>query len=62
MTVPGGAEESRLGDLARDIVAVIDGMMLQVIALGPGGPSSSDVDRYTQAVLAGIDLPTATSD
>jgi AcrR family transcriptional regulator len=62
VSVADDLEESRLEDLARDIVAVIDGMMLQVIALGEDGPSSSDVDRYTQAVLAGIDLPAATSD
>jgi AcrR family transcriptional regulator len=55
-------EDFRLEDLARDTVAVVDGMMLQVIALGDGGPAKLDVDRYTRAVLAGFDLAAATLD
>jgi AcrR family transcriptional regulator len=44
-----GASTSRL---ARDVVAGLDGMLLQIIALGDDGPTPEDALRYARAALA----------
>jgi AcrR family transcriptional regulator len=43
--------------LATHITAVVDGMMLQIIALGEAGPSSEDVEVITATAMASIASP-----
>jgi AcrR family transcriptional regulator len=40
--------------LARDVVSGLDGMLLQIIALGDDGPSREDLTRYIEAALISL--------
>ena len=44
-----------LGELARDLLAVADGLVLQILALGENGPSDDDIARCATMLLARFD-------
>ena len=48
-----GDDPSVIPQLARGIMAVADGMVLQIIALGDDGPTEMDVARYAAMALSG---------
>jgi AcrR family transcriptional regulator len=48
-----GEDQECLPQLARDVMAVADGMVLQMLALGDEGPSKDDVRRYAELALSG---------
>jgi AcrR family transcriptional regulator len=48
-------DDRALSDLARDLLAVADGLVLQILALGPNGPSDDDIDRCAAMLLARFD-------
>ncbi len=43
--------------LARDVVAVLDGMVLQIIALGHAGPGPEDINRLADAAMISVGRP-----
>lgn len=55
----GEYSEVEIGRLATHIMAVTDGMMLQIIALGTEGPSPADVDVITATAMASLGVPLA---
>jgi AcrR family transcriptional regulator len=48
-------DDRALRELARDLLAVADGLVLQILALGPNGPSDDDIDRCAAMLLARFD-------
>lgn len=49
-----GEDPALLPQLARDVMAFSDGMVLQMLALGDDGPSKEDVRRYAELALSGM--------
>jgi AcrR family transcriptional regulator len=48
----GMVERPALDALARDLLAVADGLVLQILALGENGPSDEDIERCATMLLA----------
>lgn len=45
---------ARIETLTRDVIASLDGMLLQMIAFGDNGPTREDARRYADAALASL--------
>lgn len=50
----GSLPPEKVGTLTRDVVATLDGMLLQIIAFGDDGPTREDAHRYAEAALISL--------
>jgi AcrR family transcriptional regulator len=48
----GAVDRTTLIRLARDLLAVADGLVLQILALGEDGPTDDDIERCADMLLA----------